>query len=130
VYRASYVKQRGRGLGNFFRGIWKFVKPWAKQGIKAVGREVRDTGIKTLTDIGEGRSLKEALQTRSLEAVDNLKRKAEDKMRRMAGAGLRAPKRAKVGRVKTRNQKIKKRTQVGGKRKKPWRRRTPNDVFR
>jgi hypothetical protein len=102
----------------------------ATQGIKAVGREVRDTGVKTLTDIGEGRSIKEALQTRSLEAVDNLKRRAEDKMRRMAGAGLRAPKRARIGRrVKTRKRKEKRRTQVGGKRKKSRRKRMVKDIY-
>lgn len=112
VYRSSYYKQRGRGLGNFFRGLWKFVKPLVTGGIKAVGREARDTGIRVLSDIGTGKPIKEVFQERSMEAIDNLKRKAEDKISRMTGAGLRAPKRARIKYSRNKIKKVKKK-QVG-----------------
>jgi hypothetical protein len=40
LYKASFRVQRGNGLGSFFRGLFRFVKPLLYSGAKAVGREV------------------------------------------------------------------------------------------
>jgi len=40
VYRVSFRVQRGNGIGSFFRGIFRFVKPLSNSGAKAVGKEV------------------------------------------------------------------------------------------
>ena len=39
VYRASFRVQRGNGIGSFFRGLFRFVKPLLYSGAKAVGIE-------------------------------------------------------------------------------------------
>jgi len=39
VYRASFRVQRGNGIGSFFRGLFRFVKPLLYSGAWAVGKE-------------------------------------------------------------------------------------------
>jgi hypothetical protein len=39
VYRASFRVRRGKGVGTFFRGLFRFVKPLLYSGAKAVGKE-------------------------------------------------------------------------------------------
>jgi hypothetical protein len=39
VYRASIRVQRGNGIGSFFKGLFRFVKPLLHSGAKAVGKE-------------------------------------------------------------------------------------------
>lgn len=123
VYRASIYRQRGRGLGSFFSGLWRFVRPLVLSGAKAVGREAKEAGLKALSDINNGKSLKEILQTRSGEAVHNLKTKLESKIGEMSGSGL---KRAKIRKVAIKKKGIRSRSrkqknkpkQIGGSLKK------------
>jgi hypothetical protein len=51
LYKASFRVQRGNGVGSFFRGLFRFVKPLLFSGAKAVGREALCTGSNILTDI-------------------------------------------------------------------------------
>jgi hypothetical protein len=39
VYRASFRMQRGNGIGTFFSGFFRFVKPLLYSGAKAFGNE-------------------------------------------------------------------------------------------
>jgi len=39
VYRTSFKMERGNGIGSFFRGLVRFVKPLSYSGAKAVGKE-------------------------------------------------------------------------------------------
>jgi hypothetical protein len=39
VCMASFRVQRGNGIGSFFRGIFRFVKPLLYSGAKAAGKE-------------------------------------------------------------------------------------------
>jgi len=39
VYRASFRMQRGNGIGPFFRGLFRFVKPLLISGAKEVGKD-------------------------------------------------------------------------------------------
>jgi hypothetical protein len=41
----------GNGLGSFFRGLFRFVKPLLYSGAKAVVKEALSTGSNILTDI-------------------------------------------------------------------------------
>ena len=50
VYRASFRLQRGNGIGSFFRGLFRFVKPLLYSGAKAVGKEALKTGSHIITD--------------------------------------------------------------------------------
>jgi len=38
-YRASFMMQRGNGIGSFFTGLFRFVKTRLYSGAKAVGKE-------------------------------------------------------------------------------------------
>jgi hypothetical protein len=51
VYRDSFGVQRGNGIGSFFRGLFRFVKPLLYSGGKAVGKEALKTGSHIITDI-------------------------------------------------------------------------------
>ena len=50
VYRASFRVQRGNGIGSFFRGLFRFVKP-LYSGAKAIGKEALKTGSNIITDM-------------------------------------------------------------------------------
>lgn len=95
LYRSSFKVQRGRGLGGFFSGLWKSIKPLftsAKplcyKGIKAIGKEALDAGVGTLAELGT-KPLKEAMMSNIHKAGSNLKRKAEEKLKKLSGEGLR-----------------------------------------
>ena len=45
VYRAIFMVHRGNGIGSFFRGLFRFVKPQLYSGAKAVGKEALKTDI-------------------------------------------------------------------------------------
>ena len=49
VYRVSFRVQRGNGIGSFFRGLFRFVKPLLYSGAKAVGKEAFKTGSNVIT---------------------------------------------------------------------------------
>ena len=51
VYRASFRMQRGNGIGSFFRGLFRFVKPLLFSVAKAVVKEALKTGSNIMTDI-------------------------------------------------------------------------------
>lgn len=87
VYRASFRVQRGNGIGSFFRGLFRFVKPLLYSGAKAVGREALKTGSNIFTDLlnkQQGQQVGDILKSRFGEAKDNL----EDKIKKMTGSGL------------------------------------------
>ena len=87
VYRASFRTQRGNGIGSFFRGLVRFVKPLLFSGAKAVGKEALRTGSNILTDILEKQPeqpMGTIFKTRFGEAKGNL----EQKIKKMTGSGL------------------------------------------
>jgi hypothetical protein len=51
VYRASFRVQRGHGIGSFFKGLFRFVKPLLFSGAKTVGKEALKMGANILSDI-------------------------------------------------------------------------------
>ena len=88
VYRASFRMQRGNGIGSFFRGLFRFVKPLLYSGAKAVGKEALKTGSHIMTDIlnkEPEQPLGDIFRSRFSEAKGNL----EQKIKKMTGSGLR-----------------------------------------
>jgi hypothetical protein len=51
VYSASFRVKRGNGIGSFFAGLFRFVKPLLYSGAKAVGKEALKTSSNIITDI-------------------------------------------------------------------------------
>ena len=106
IYTASYRIQRGRGIGSFLAGLWRFARPLIFSGLKAVGKEATSAGASALADLGT-KPVREILRNRLSEAKDNLKRKATEKLKSMSGEGLRIPKRARLKKIKTSGRKKK-----------------------
>jgi len=51
VYKSSFRVLGGNGIGSFFRGLFRFVKPLLYSGSKAVGKEALKTGSNIITYI-------------------------------------------------------------------------------
>jgi len=51
VYRARFRVQTGNGIGSFYRGLFRFVKPLMYSGAKTVAKEALKTGSNIITDI-------------------------------------------------------------------------------
>jgi hypothetical protein len=77
-FKASSKIQRGNGIGSFFRGIYRFVKPLLYSVAKAVGKEALKTGSNIITDMlnkEPKQPVCDIFKNRFIEAKDNLKGK-------------------------------------------------------
>jgi hypothetical protein len=61
MFQRGYGIQRGAGIGNVFRGLWRFFLPMLKQVGMAGAEEAIHRGQKILGHIKEGDPLKEAV---------------------------------------------------------------------
>jgi hypothetical protein len=100
IYRASYRIQKGREIGSFLAGLWRSAKPLLFSGIKTVGKEGASAGAAALADLGT-KPVKEILRSGIDEAGQNLKRKAEKRLKTTAGGGLRVVKRPRLIKIKS-----------------------------
>lgn len=95
-YYYSPYTHRGRGVGSVFFKFFKAVSPMLMKGLKSVGKEALSAGADILANTS-GRPVRELVQSRSRQALENLKRKAEQKMEKvMEGSGRRAIKRRRI----------------------------------
>jgi len=95
VYRASFRMQRGNGMGSFFRGLFRFVKPLLYSWAKAVGKEALKTGSNIITDIlnkEPEQPVGTIFKNLFIEAKGNL----QEKIRKMTGSGLDLKREAQV----------------------------------
>jgi hypothetical protein len=53
IYAVPPFVQRGHGLGSFFGGLFRTLRPYIFSASKALGREALRTGGRILTDIAE-----------------------------------------------------------------------------
>jgi hypothetical protein len=86
VHKASFRMQRGHGIGSFFKGLFRFVKPLFYSGAKA-GKEALKTGSNILTDLlnkEPDQQIGQILKSRFDEEKDTL----EHKIKNMTGSGL------------------------------------------
>jgi hypothetical protein len=51
LYKASVRVQRKHGIGSFFRGLFRYVKPLFFSGTQGIGKEALQTASNILTDI-------------------------------------------------------------------------------
>jgi hypothetical protein len=97
--------QRGAGVGDVLRRLWRFVVPLASRAghalaplAKEVGREAAMAGSRVLSDVAEGGDLKQALATQGRSSVKRLLKRAaggeeqegrgKRKRRRLAGTNV------------------------------------------
>jgi len=86
VYRASFRVQRGNGIGSFFRGLFRFVKPLVFRG-KGYRKRGLKTGSNIITDIFNKepeQPVGNIFKTRISQARGNL----EEMISKMTGSGL------------------------------------------
>lgn len=85
-YYSPYT-YRGRGIGSVFFKFFKAVSPMLFKGLKSVGKEALSAGTDILAN-QNGRPIREVFRNRSKQALDNLKRKAQEKIEKvMEGSG-------------------------------------------
>jgi hypothetical protein len=100
--------QRGNGLGNIFGRLIRFIMPVAKKAAKAVGKQALASGANILSDVVQGRNLKESAKEHGRAALGNLADKAAAKMRGSGRLGTRS-KTIKGGRTLKRKRRGRKR---------------------
>ena len=98
-YFMGFPRQRGHGLGNLFKSLWRFIRPIAsnlgkaavplvKSAGRAIGEEGLATGARIINDIVEGKNIKESLVDEGREGVRKLLEKASNKLQKQEGSGL------------------------------------------
>lgn len=95
VFRGASF-QRGHGIGGFLGGLFRTVLPLIKSGARAIGKQALSTGVGLLGDVVDKKPFKQSFKSRMSEAGENLKRKAESKVRQMSGSGLKNAKRIRT----------------------------------
>jgi hypothetical protein len=80
--------QRGSGLGSVFRSFLRYLVPIGKQIGMAVGHEGLRTGNRVLSNVLEGKDLKETLVNESKAGIKNLLDKAASNMAKQKGQGF------------------------------------------
>jgi len=62
--------QRGHGLGNVFRGLFRTAMPMVKKGLLHLGKSALMAGANALQDVSENKSnLRDAVKKRAVEAL-------------------------------------------------------------
>jgi hypothetical protein len=78
LFKDTFRVQRGNGIGSFFRGLFRFVKPLLYSGARAVGKEALKTGSNIITDTltkEPEQPVGNIFKNRFVEAKDNLEQK-------------------------------------------------------
>lgn len=89
-YQRGYgfgAPQRGAGIGDVLRGLWRMLMPLARRAGTAVGREALSTGERIMNKMAEGESLKQAAVSEGKRGVDTLLEKSG--IPKQFGTGLR-----------------------------------------
>lgn len=75
--------QRGRGgIGSFFSGIYRYIKPLISSGLKAIKKQSIKTGVNILKDLGE-KPIRDILINEGQSAVDALAQKGIRKLQKL-----------------------------------------------
>ncbi|HBK82591.1 MAG TPA: hypothetical protein DDZ41_03195 [Flavobacterium sp.] len=82
------VYQRGRGVGSIFSSIWKFLQPILRKGATFASKELIETGSDILSGMANQKPVNTIIADRSIQLVDKLRDKAAEKIKSMAGAGV------------------------------------------
>lgn len=88
--------QHGYGLASFLKNMWRLAMPLFKSGARTLAQEGLTTGVNFANDLMERKNARQSFENRMKEAGANLKRKAEDKLIRMDGAGLKRVKNSRT----------------------------------
>ena len=94
-YQRGYGFQKGAGLGDIFKGIWRFLLPVIKSPAmkelgQTVGKEAISSGANILNRVVQGEPLKAAALEEGKSAAETLLEKGIEKIKhsRQKGSGL------------------------------------------
>ena len=79
--------QRGAGISDFFRTLWRVMLPLVKTAGKAMGEEALSTGSRILDKVAHGENLKSSVEQEAIKGVDNLIERAASSRRNQTGGG-------------------------------------------
>lgn len=80
--------QRGAGLGSIFRSFLRYLLPIGKNIGAAIGQEGLRTGNRVLSNVLDGKDLKETLVEESKSGLKNLLEKAANNLEKQKGRGF------------------------------------------
>lgn len=89
IYHSKSKTQCGGGIGSFFGGLYRYLRPIVSSGIDLLKKEALSTGIEGLSAISKGANPKEVFQDRGAQALKNIRRDAMQKLYDMYGSGVR-----------------------------------------
>jgi len=87
LYATPRIVQQFRGIGNFFSGLFKYIKPLFLRLLHAVKNQAFESGKAVINDLGR-KPLQNIIQEQSKIALQSLSNKVIDKMTQ-SGAGRR-----------------------------------------
>ena len=74
--------QRGHGIGGLFKSLGRALLPVLESVGKFISRELMSTGGRVISDLMEGRNIKESIRQRGKEAVERTVRGATEVIKR------------------------------------------------
>lgn len=88
LLRFHNVYQKGRGIGGFFSGIFRYLTPLLSSALQGL----KSGAIEAGTDFLRGKPANEIFRDTSIQMVDKLRDKAAEKIKQMSGSGKRVKK--------------------------------------
>lgn len=79
--------QRGSGIGSVFRSFLRYMLPIGKEIGSAIGRQGLESGNRVLTNVLQGKDLKDSLVTEGKAGLKSLLEKAANNLERQEGKG-------------------------------------------
>lgn len=87
VFQRGFGYQKGTGIGDVFRGLWRFFLPLIRRVGTTLSDEALATGQRVIDQVKEGRPLKQTLINEGKKAMDNVLE--EGGLPRQFGTGFR-----------------------------------------
>lgn len=87
IYKTPLVIQRGRGIGDVFSGLGRYLRPMFISGLSALKDQALTTGKGILNDIWNQKPLTDILKDQTIDAMQGLADKAVNKVKRKMQGG-------------------------------------------
>ena len=71
-FQRGYGIQSGAGIGDVFRGLWRFFLPIMKRVGTSVSQEALNTGQRVLDRVNQGESIKSAFTSEGRKGIDTI----------------------------------------------------------
>lgn len=87
IYKTPLVIQRGRGIGDVFSGLGRYLRPMFISGLSALKDQALTTGKNVIRDIWNQKPLNDILKDQTIDAMQGLADKAVNKVKRKMQGG-------------------------------------------